>query len=431
MIKTWFASLLLMGWAAGCGTAVPAETTSTTSSRIENGTPDATHTFAVGVVQLNAQTASICTGALLAPNLVATARHCVAQIGSGAQIDCKTSTFGSVVPTSRLFVTTDAIIGMANQSFSPVASIVVPSGADHTNVCGNDIALLILADNVTLPQYVVPVIAPPMTDHTAYSTAVTAIGYGVDVPTDTQGMSAGTRRIKESIPLTCIPNDKTFVDCFIDPVASQNMTSQNMTSGEFLSGKASTCEGDSGSNAFDQKNFSKGKWVSFGVLSRGGVSPDGMTCGDSIYTRFDAWGPLLVSTANQAASMGGYTVPAWAAASSAGLSDGMACGADSECSSRNCVVVGQSSNAFVCASPCNANGCAANFECVGGFCFSGSQNTSQSQPPHSGGCALSTVDAPRGARPYAAAALVVTGLIVGRRRRRTHKQLSGSGQSGP
>jgi Trypsin len=311
MIKTWFASWLLIGSAAGCGTAVPAETTSATSSPIENGAPDATHTFVVGVVQLNTQTASICTGALLAPNLVATARHCVAQIGTGAQIDCKTSTFGSVVPTSRLFVTTDAVIGMANHSFSPVATIVVPSGADHTNVCGNDIALLILAENVTLPQYVVPVIAPPMTDHTAYSTAVTAIGYGVDTPTDTQGMSAGTRRIKESIPLTCIPNDKTFVDCFNDPVASQNMTSQNMTSGEFLSGKASTCEGDSGSNAFDQKSFSNGKWVSFGVLSRGGVSPDGLTCGDSIYTRFDAWGPLLVSTANQAASLGGYPVPSW------------------------------------------------------------------------------------------------------------------------
>jgi V8-like Glu-specific endopeptidase len=425
MLKTWFVSSLLIGWAAGCGTAAPVETTSSTSSRIENGAPDATHTFVVGVVQLNAQTASICTGALLAPNLVATARHCVEQIGTGAQIDCKTATFGSVAATSQLFVTTDAIIGMANHSYSPVASIVVPSGAAHTNVCGNDIALLILAENVTLPQYVVPVIAPPMTDHTAYSTAVTAIGYGVDAPTDTQGMSAGTRRIKESIPLTCIPNDKTFVDCFNDPVASQDMTS-----GEFVSGKASTCEGDSGSNAFDQKNFSNGKWVSFGVLSRGGVSPDGMTCGDSIYTRFDAWGPLLVSTAKQAASMGGYTVPAWAAASSAGFSDGMACGADSQCSSRNCVVVGQSSNAFVCASPCIANGCATNFECVAGFCFSGSQNTSQSETPHSGGCALYTVDAPRSARPYAAAGLVVTGLIVGRRRRRTHKQLSGSGQSG-
>jgi MYXO-CTERM domain-containing protein len=426
MSKSSFAWAVLVGCAAGCGPAAPAgETTAATSSPIESGTPDTSHTFAVAVVQLNVQTASICTGALLAPNLVATARHCVEQIGSGAQIDCKTSTFGAVAPASQVFVTTDAIIGMANPSFTRVATIVVPAGADQTKVCGNDIALLILAAKVTLPQYVVPVIAPPMTDHKTYSTSVVAIGYGVDTPTDTQGMSAGTRRIKESIPLTCIPNDKTFVDCFSDPQASQDMTS-----GEFVSGKDSTCEGDSGSNAFDQKNFSNGKWVSFGVLSRGGISADGMTCTDPIYTRFDAWGQLLVSTAKQAASMGGYPLPAWAGAG-ASLSDGMACGADDECSSKNCVVIGQSSSAFVCASPCMANACAANFECVGGFCFSGSQNASQNLAPSSGGCALSAADAPRSAPSCnSAAGLAVAALAVARRRRRTHKQLSGSGQPG-
>jgi len=35
------------------------------------------------------------------------------------------------------------------------------------------IALLILAQNITLPDYVTPVINPPMTDHTRYSATIT------------------------------------------------------------------------------------------------------------------------------------------------------------------------------------------------------------------------------------------------------------------
>ena len=45
-----------------------------------------------------------------------------------------------------------------------------------------------------------------------------------------------------------------------------------------------------------------GKWVAFGVLSRGGVSTDGTTCEQPIYTRFDAWGSLIVGAAQQAAT---------------------------------------------------------------------------------------------------------------------------------
>ena len=135
----------------------------------------------------------------------------VAQLGS-TQIDCATSTFGALVPTSEMFVTTDSPVSM-NSTFISVTKIIVPSGADQTKVCGNDIALLILSKPVTLPQYVTPVISPPMTDHSIYGTTVTAIGYGIDTPTDTQGASAGVRRIKENIQLLCIPNDSGFEDC--------------------------------------------------------------------------------------------------------------------------------------------------------------------------------------------------------------------------
>ena len=146
----------------------------------------------------------------------------------------------------------------------------------------------------------------------SYVPSVAAIGYGVDTPTDTTGKSAGTRRIKEDVALECIPNDpnpsESGLDCFADTTSNAQMY---MTASEFMSGD-STCEGDSGSGAYEQSNFDAGRWVSFGILSRGGTSSDGTTCIQPIYSRFDAWGSLLISAAKTAATAGGYALPGWA-----------------------------------------------------------------------------------------------------------------------
>jgi hypothetical protein len=151
---------------------------------------------------------------------------------------------------------------------------------------------------------VTPVLDPPMSDHTLYTPTVTAIGYGESTPTDQTGATAGTRRIRQSIALSCIPNDTTFPNCL-------RQQGGQMTAAEFASGNG-TCEGDSGSSAYDEGNFDKGEWVSFGVLSRG--STMGSTCIGGIYTRFDAWSSLIIDTATQAATMGGYALPPWASA---------------------------------------------------------------------------------------------------------------------
>ena len=303
---------LVVACLASCSSPPPAaDLVGTTTSRIQGGSTDTTHLFAVGVVQLGQQEQNMvafCTGVLLAPNLVATARHCVAQLTS-TTIDCKTSKFGPLYPASEVFVTTETNITM-NSDFRAVTSVVVPTGSDQTFVCGNDIALMILADNIDLPEYAEPVIAPPMTN-TQYEPVVTAIGYGIDTPTDTTGMSAGTRRIRENVQLTCIPNDTSFTDCFTDQNAKQVLTGSEFVSGD------STCEGDSGSGAFEQSHFDKGEWLAFGVLSRGGVSTDGATCEQPIYSRFDAWGSLIVGAAQDAANQAAaqktpYPLPVWA-----------------------------------------------------------------------------------------------------------------------
>jgi MYXO-CTERM domain-containing protein len=399
--------------ALACSSQEPVrEHTAATSSAIQGGTTDTTHSFVVGIY--NQQYQAVCSGSLLAPNLVATARHCVAI--TTQQIDCATSTFPTPVAASQMLITTNA--NMSANSWVGVTKIVVPTQTNEDKVCGNDLALLILARNVSLPEYVTPTIMPPMTDP-SYTQNVTAIGYGVSSPNDT--MSAGLRRIRENIALNCIPNDKAFVDCFADPTAKTYMTAN-----EFISGDG-TCEGDSGSSAFEQKNFNAGTWVSFGVLSRGGISADGTTCVGGIYTRFDAWGPLIQAAAVEAAQRGMYAVPTWAQPPStddggadgggddggASLPNGTACGMDSDCASNDCFTH-DDGGTFTCV-PCdNSSPCNTGLTCNAGVCAK--MSSGGQQKAH--GCAMAREPSKPVPWRWLALTLGVAGAVLARRRRR-------------
>lgn len=317
-MRAFFLGALGFAVSAGCSSGDPAsEATARTASAIQGGTDDTTHDFAVGIeVNLGDGTGLVCSGALLAPNLVATARHCVQELSSDTVV-CGQTTFGSTYATSQFLVTTSPVIERGATLYT-VGKIVVPTGSSEDYVCGNDIALLILTQNTALPQYVEPVLSPPMTDHDVWATSITAIGYGIDTPTDEAGVTAGTRRIKQDIPLECIPDDPAFVDCYADSSKKAAIAGDEFWAGD------GTCEGDSGTGSYDQTQFNAGNWESFGVLVRGGVSSDGQTCVGSIYTRFDAWSGLLVSAATEASQRGGYALPAWvanAALDDAGFSD--------------------------------------------------------------------------------------------------------------
>jgi hypothetical protein len=464
-MKRWgCAGAVAAAWIAGCGTSNPTvspEVTGVTSSAIQGGQTDSAHLFAVGVVQINQSTVEFCSGSLLAPNLVATARHCVAAISS-PEIDCSQATFGALVPTSSLFVTNATTIPDHGGSFAGVVAggIYVPS---ESKVCGDDIALLVLDQSFNLPGgypdgYVVPAINPPLTDPSR-STTIAAIGYGIDTPTDDGGVTAGTRRIKENVSLSCIPNDPNFTDCFSTP-----QLKNYLTAAEFISGDETTCEGDSGSGVYDQTQFDAGKWVSYGVLSRGSVSADGLDCVDPIYTRFDAWGPLLSQAAAAAATIGGYALPSWAtgvSVSSDGSvtpssdssqaagddasaaqptvgSNGTVCGSSSECDSGNCVSADQVH--FYCAVSCGAgNSCDPAFVCEGpaggNYCFpAASTSQSASGSGHStGGCSVGRGLAESGHSGDPNGTLWMLGGVAvvvfgrgGRRRARKTRSLSGS-----
>lgn len=310
--------------AGGCtSTAAPTseqESAAAIQGAVQDGAADTIHGFAVAVLPANSSIP--CTGVLLAPNLVVTARHCVAEVPS-SQAKCDAAMFGDQLPASDVYVSTDSTIAPHGQR-TAVQEIRVPP---ESRVCGNDIAALILSGPVDVQEYVVPTFFPPMNDASAYGTTFVAIGYGVEALDD--GESAGTRRIKENVSLVCVADDSRFEGCERSEVHRRFDLQK-----EFLGGYG-PCNGDSGSGAFEQRHFDSGDWVAFGVLSRVGVSPDGLSCTGSVYARFDAWQELLSSAAHTAARHGGYAAPAWAGS----VEDSRGCSVGSEGPERNVLVL--------------------------------------------------------------------------------------------
>jgi hypothetical protein len=418
------------------------------ASAVEDGVVDMTdaYPFAVGICggTSRGQCVLVCSGALIAPNLVVTARHCVSD--APESIDCRSAAFGQPFPTSFLHVTTHyAMLNQSTLGWHDVAQVTTPADA---TLCGNDLALLTLMDNVAAMEAApaTPVVNHPMTDHMRYSTTETAIGYGVTMPGN---HDQGTRRSRQNIQILCIPGDPD--------AACGSIVGPTISPREFLV-SSGLCEGDSGSSAFEQIAFTSGQYVTLGVLSRGGANMAGTSCIDAVYTRLDAWASLVVDTAKKAAAAGNYTVPAWATMplamvpADAGLPDtpdddagtadagqppggdaavpdatsgfalGHACTAHAECTSNYCESLDQA--APVCSQTCSLTSegaCPAGFACLQNFCFPAPDG---GKPPGGGGNGCSARAVGRGSsgraglRDVAFAGLVGLFAVVARRRAR-------------
>jgi hypothetical protein len=227
------------------------------------------------------QVARTCSSTLIAPNLVLTAQHCIAD--APKLISCKTATFGEPVDPAQVYVTLGDSMWTGDTPWIAAQEVLRP--ADGNAVCGRDIALVVLGSPVRGSE--ATPFAPRLDRPPEAGEVYSAIGFG-----DTEGgeRDGGKRRRRDGLVIECV---------------GYGCGAGQRIAGSEWRGETGSCSGDSGGPALDEA----GRVI--GVTSRG---PTG--CADPIYGGIIAHRDWMIKEAGRAAEAGGYGVPAWAGASS-------------------------------------------------------------------------------------------------------------------
>jgi hypothetical protein len=261
-------------------------TWSTLQSPIMDGYNAVDDHAVVGLVALSGGGGiGICSGTLIAPNVVLTAQHCVAPLNnSNGTVDCNTTTFGDAYGPGVLYVSTRTQLTQNPADYHGTSGVMIPPGSN--TVCGRDIALLILSKPIS-PDEAVPM-TPRVDSNVLDSTdspashgdPYSAIGYG-NVSQWSGGSGVRRRR------------DNLYVSCSGPKCAVYGL------SNEWL-GETGVCQGDSGGPAVD------GLERVTGVASRGAAG-----CAHPVYSSVYDWRDWIIETVIAASKDNGLEPPFW------------------------------------------------------------------------------------------------------------------------
>jgi secreted trypsin-like serine protease len=237
--------------ALGCNAAPPLEPEAkkATSSQIVNGDPSTDDQDAV-VYVVNEQADESCSGTLIAPNLVLTARHCVSELtddGACGGID-------QDYPPETMAIET----GVGADGNDPDAQVVqIFHGPDHDLDCGNDVAFLELDHDLDIAPRTIRFTPPVVGEE------VKVVGYGIDE--NEQPTPGRFQRTGMSV-LALAGTNYTYTQ------ADGNSEDVEVPPGTVLTSEGA-CHGDSGGPLFDSSG------AILGVVHSGGLQED--VCVDS------------------------------------------------------------------------------------------------------------------------------------------------------
>lgn len=247
------------------------------SSPIMGGYLDETDTMVIGIQEIGGNFGR-CSGTLIAPNVVLTAQHCVAETSGGGSVQCGLTQFFPAEPPGELYITTNTFFTMSPSDYRSVREVHIPNGPQF---CGNDQAILILTDPIP-PEVAIPA-TPKVDEPVIAGEEYYAVGYGQLY--DSDNAPSGTRYRRDALHAECVGAACGF---------------SQITDTEWL-GETGVCSGDSGGPAFDLQNRVTG------VASRG--SPQ---CETPIYGHVHSWGQWIKDTTIHASALAGTAPPPWA-----------------------------------------------------------------------------------------------------------------------